>query len=154
MPLRLKGLFFSKPRNVVCTPCPYNQSCGPYVECFWCKIVKTQTSSGTAVSDCYLRHTTALCIHLRRSITELHLASNRLNQLPDSICHLKTLKVLELDHNFVAGAFTHPNTPTSSFDAEILLATCSDIQHNEEPQRVTFLAYRSISSAPWRLFDA
>lgn len=40
-----------------------------------------------------------------RSLTALHLASNRLNQLPDSICRLKTLKILWLDHNLIAGEF-------------------------------------------------
>lgn len=44
-----------------------------------------------------------------RSLTALHLASNRLNQLPDSICRLKTLKVLWLDHNFIAGGLQTPH---------------------------------------------
>lgn len=62
-----------------------------------------------------------LCLFSSRSLTALHLASNRLNQLPESICRLKTLKVLWLDHNFIAGnsspecpEYTHRGTDETS----------------------------------------
>lgn len=55
-------------------------------------------------SDASLDAASPTCLF--RSIRELHLGSNRLTQLPDSICRLKTLRILWLDHNFIAGGKT------------------------------------------------
>lgn len=41
---------------------------------------------------------------LARSIEQLHLGANSLRQLPDSVCRLKTLRVLWLDYNCISGA--------------------------------------------------